>query len=108
MRESHQSSANQTTSKLMLTDGVHPLMVSQMGHYSPTSTLCLRPEVFHPVKQLDRVVTTKPLVSQTVTTVCPNRNYAPINNVACLYKDVYIAGPISVRVDDARHFKNHL
>jgi hypothetical protein len=44
----------------MLTDGVHPLMVSQMGQYSPTSTLGLRTEVFHPIKQLDRVVATKP------------------------------------------------
>ena len=45
---------------VLLTDGVHPLMVSQMGQYSPTSILGLRPEVFHPVKQPDRVVATEP------------------------------------------------
>lgn len=49
-----------TMSKSMLTDGVHPLMVPQMGQYSPTSTLGLRPEVFHPIKQLDRVVAAGP------------------------------------------------
>src|SRR6266404_932325 len=49
--------------------------------------------------------TTHSSVMQLYASTCL---YAPVDDVSCLYKDVHFTGPISVRVDHARHFKNLL